>query len=85
MPGQRKRKWRREDLQRRLKAAYEERAGHWEVVFQTCDEAEWRDFRRRFASEFEAVDPSMVRVDMLCGRLVQPTTYRMSVFVPEPE
>ncbi|WP_433189097.1 hypothetical protein [Actinoallomurus sp. CA-150999] len=85
MPGQRKRKRRREELRRRARAAYEERAGRWEVVFQTCDEAEWEDFRRRFASEFEVTDPSMVRIDMFCGRLVQPTTYRMSVFVPASE
>jgi hypothetical protein len=27
----------------------------------------------------------MIRLDTLCGRLVQPTTYRLSRFVADPD
>ncbi|MFE0828721.1 hypothetical protein ACFW3C_19695 [Streptomyces sp. NPDC058871] len=30
------------------------------------------------------IDESMIRIDVLCGRLVQPTTYRLSQFVADP-
>ena len=82
MPGQRKRK-RQQEARRRAAAAYEGRDGRWEVVFSTQDEGEWAAFRRGFMAEHPGIDPESVRVDMLCGRLVQPTTYRLSVFVPE--
>jgi hypothetical protein len=74
MPGQRKRKRKRQQR--------EERAGHWEVVFNTQDEAEWLAFKHRFLSGREAPDPSMIRVDIFCGRLAQPTGYQLSLFVP---
>ena len=87
MPGQRKRKRQQEAQRRRAAAAYEGRDGRWEVVFSTQDEGEWgafrRGFRRGFMAEHPGIDPESVRVDMFCGRLVQPTTYRLSVFVPE--
>jgi hypothetical protein len=52
------------------------------VVFHTQDEAEWLAFKHRFTSEQEAPDPSMIRIDIFCGRLAQPTSYQMSLFVP---
>ncbi|MEU8836441.1 hypothetical protein [Streptomyces sp900116325] len=30
------------------------------------------------------IDGSMIRIDMLCGRLAPPTTYRLSRFVAGP-
>ncbi|MEU9193363.1 hypothetical protein [Streptomyces hundungensis] len=49
---------------------------------ETRDEAE---LRVRVSELREAgVDESMVRVDMLCGRLVLPTSYRLSRFVANP-
>ncbi|MFI6449791.1 hypothetical protein [Kitasatospora sp. NPDC050543] len=30
------------------------------------------------------IDWTTVRVDTFCGRLIQPTTYRLSIFVPTP-
>ncbi|MFD4692263.1 hypothetical protein [Streptomyces sp. NPDC058463] len=78
MPGQRKRK--REAARRA--AAYPGRAGRWEVVFETQDEAEWQAYVRRVRDSRETADPSELRLDTLCGRSVQPTTYRLSRFVP---
>ncbi|MEU4039860.1 hypothetical protein [Streptomyces collinus] len=54
------------------------------MVFETQDEAEWHAYMRRLrGGEIRElpIDESMLRVDMLCGRLVQPTTYRLSLFV----
>lgn len=82
MPGQRKRKRQQEARGRRARAADEEREGRWERVFSTQDEAEFRAFKSRFLAERPSIDPSMVRIDMFCGRLVQPTSYCLSVFVP---
>ncbi|MFC8284643.1 hypothetical protein [Streptomyces cyaneofuscatus] len=33
-------------------------------------------------AEGSRIDWSAVRMDTLCGRLKQPTTYRLSLFVP---
>ncbi|MFD9540109.1 hypothetical protein [Streptomyces sp. NPDC060022] len=79
MPGQRKRK--REAARRA--AADPGPAGRWEVVFETQDEAEWRAYARRVRDWRETADPSTLRLDTLCGRSVQPTTYRLSRFVPD--
>ncbi|WP_244942773.1 hypothetical protein [Streptomyces inhibens] len=57
-------------------------AGRWEVVFETQDVSEWRTQVRRLRAERNQIDWSMARMDTLCGRLVHPTTYRLSVFVP---
>ncbi|WP_039941740.1 MULTISPECIES: hypothetical protein [Streptomyces] len=84
MPGQRKRKQRR---QRRQEFAAG--AGRWEVIFETQDADEWRARLARMRAGSEPVDWSSVRVDTLCGRATRPTTYRLSRFVPsvpgEPE
>ncbi|MGW3834964.1 hypothetical protein [Streptomyces microflavus] len=37
---------------------------------------------RRLRTEGSRIDWSAVRMDTLCGRLKQPTTYRLSLFVP---
>lgn len=57
-------------------------AGRWEVVVETQDVSEWRSRIRRLRAERNEIDWSMARMDTLCGRLVHPTTYRLSVFVP---
>ncbi|MCX4850217.1 hypothetical protein [Streptomyces sp. NBC_00893] len=58
-------------------------AGHWEVLFETQDESEWRAHLRHLRAGPERIDWAMTRVDTLCGRLVQPTAYRLSLFVPD--
>ncbi|MFC4958460.1 hypothetical protein ACFPFX_19435 [Streptomyces mauvecolor] len=80
MPGQRKRKRQRE----RAAQARSPRAGRWEPLFSTRDEAELRAHVQRLRAEGELTDPSMMRVDMFCGRLQSPTSYRLSLFVPDP-
>lgn len=56
-------------------------AGQWEVIFETQDEAELRVRLRRLREA--RIDESMIRIDTLCGRLVQATTYRLSRFVAD--
>lgn len=55
------------------------------MLFETQDESEWRTHLRRLRTVGGQVDWPMTRIDTLCGRLSQPTTYRLSLFVPEPE
>ncbi|MFG3137768.1 hypothetical protein ACGFZA_16345 [Streptomyces sp. NPDC048211] len=51
------------------------------MIFETEDQAE---LRARLRSLREArVDEATIRIDTLCGRLVQPTTYRLSRFVAD--
>ncbi|GAA2479900.1 hypothetical protein GCM10010276_15680 [Streptomyces longisporus] len=50
-------------------------------MFETQDESEWRAHLRRLRVTDRRIDWSAARVDTLCGRLRQPTTYRLSVFV----
>ncbi|MFF9870038.1 hypothetical protein ACF1G0_32400 [Streptomyces sp. NPDC013953] len=54
------------------------------MIFETQDEAEWRAHLRGLRAGEERIDWAMTRIDTLCGRLVQPTTYRLSLFVPDP-
>ncbi|MFF2076003.1 hypothetical protein ACFVXG_14735 [Kitasatospora sp. NPDC058162] len=75
MPGQRARKRKQAEELRR----WSERraaAGPWEVLHSTEDPAEHRAFVRQL---YEAGVPDDVEVvcDVLCGRLVQPTWYRV--------
>lgn len=79
VPGQRKRKRQRQAVDRAGLGA-----GHWEVLFETQDESEWRVHLRHLRAGPERIDWAMTRIDTLCGRLVQPTTYRLSLFVPDP-
>ena len=51
------------------------------IAFETQDESEWRAHLRHLRATDRRIDCWTVRVDMLCGRLRQPTTYRLSVFV----
>ncbi|QLJ02443.1 hypothetical protein HZZ00_16350 [Streptomyces sp. NEAU-sy36] len=76
MPGQRKRK------RRQQAAGARSGAGHWQVVFETQDRAEWQAYLSRLRARPEPADWSTTRVDTLCGRLAHPTTYRLSLFVP---
>ncbi|PKV82897.1 hypothetical protein [Streptomyces sp. TLI_146] len=54
------------------------------MLFETQDETEWREHVHLLRASEEQLDWSAVRVDMLCGRLMQPTTYRLSLFIPDP-
>ncbi|WP_262057148.1 hypothetical protein [Streptomyces sp. STR69] len=58
-------------------------AGGWEVVFETQDESAWRAYLRLLRAADEQIDWSAARMDTFCGRLTQPTTYRLSLFVPD--
>lgn len=80
MPGQRKRKRSRERAGRRVA----ETPGRWEPLFSTGDQAELRAYVRRLQAEGAVTDLNLLRIDTFCGRLVHPTTYRVSLFVPEP-
>lgn len=79
MPGQGKRRRRREAEHQRLAARTAPGAGQWEVVVETADQEELRAQVRRLREA--GVDGSMTRIDTLCGRLALPTTYRLSRFV----
>lgn len=52
-------------------------------MFSTQDETELRAQVRRMCAEGEVTDPSMIRVDMACGRLRSATSYQLSLFVPD--
>lgn len=82
VPGQRKRKRRQEAARQQHAARTTADKGQWQVTFQTRDHAALRAEVRRLAET--GLDESMMRIDMLCGRLVQPTTYRLSQFTADP-
>ncbi|MEU0343584.1 hypothetical protein ABZ092_32685 [Streptomyces bobili] len=82
MPGQRKRRRQQQDEVRRAAARFAPDEGHWEVLFETQDEAEWHARVRRLRASDTQIDWTAVRVDRLCGRQTQPTTFRLSLFVP---
>ncbi|MFI6846191.1 hypothetical protein OG535_00895 [Kitasatospora sp. NBC_00085] len=84
MPGQRKRRRQREDEIRRAAARFAPDAGSWDVLFETQDESEWRAHIQHLRATDRQIDWTAVRMDTFCGRLVQPTTYRLSLFVPAP-
>ncbi|WP_328471037.1 hypothetical protein [Streptomyces sp. NBC_00448] len=84
MPGQRKRRRQRLDASRRAAAHTAAGTGRWDVVFETQDEREWRARLPELLAGDEPIDPAMARIDTLCGRPARPTTYRLSVFVPDP-
>ncbi|MET7298628.1 hypothetical protein [Embleya sp. NPDC005575] len=84
MPGQRKRKQRQQEQRRRDAARFAPDAGHWEVVFETQDQAEGDAHLRRMRAEDADFDPSAIRIEILCGRLTNPSSYRLSRFVPNP-
>lgn len=52
------------------------------MLFETQDASERHAYVRRLRAEGSRIDWSAVRMDTLCGRLKQPTTYRLSLFVP---
>ncbi|MFJ6385141.1 hypothetical protein ACIQI7_34700 [Kitasatospora sp. NPDC092039] len=84
MPGQRKLKRRRSEGAGRAAARFAPEAGHWEVRFETQDEAQWHAHIRRLRASDPQIDWTAVRMDHFCGRLTQPTWYRLSLFVPNP-
>lgn len=82
MPGQQKRRRRQQDATRRAAARFAPDAGHWRVVFETRDETTWRNELDRLRTADPRLDETALRIDTLCGRLTQPTTYRVSRWVP---
>jgi hypothetical protein len=82
MPGQRKRNRQAREERQRASAALA--AGwRWEVICETEDSDQLRARLRSLQEERPGTDPSRVRIDTLCGRLKHPTTYRLSVLVPQ--
>ncbi|MGW2841408.1 hypothetical protein ACWCWD_26870 [Streptomyces sp. NPDC001493] len=79
MPGQAKRKRRLEAERRRTAARTAPGAGRWVVVLETADQAELRAHLRCLREA--GVDGELLRIDHLCGRLVQESCYRLSRFV----
>nr|WSX51352.1 hypothetical protein OG409_21865 [Streptomyces sp. NBC_00974] len=79
MPGQRKRKRSRERAHQRTANT----PGRWEPLFSTEDHAELQAYVRRLYAEGTVTDPSLLRIDVFCGRLTHPTTHQLSVFVPD--
>ncbi|MFD8818120.1 hypothetical protein ACFV23_43200 [Streptomyces sp. NPDC059627] len=82
MTGRRKSTDRQRRRNRRAPALRAPEAGRWETVFETQDESEWRALLHRLRNSEERIDWTNARLDVLCGRLERPTTYRLSVFVP---
>ncbi|MEU0596786.1 hypothetical protein ABZ484_00745 [Streptomyces sp. NPDC006393] len=83
MPGQRKKRRRQQDEARRATARFAPDVGRWEVLFETQDESEWHAHMRHLRASDTQLDWTAVRVDRLCGRLMRPTTFRLSLFVPK--
>lgn len=81
MPGQRKRKRQQQDARQRAVLRTDPGAGDWQVAFETQEESAWHAYLRGLRAGPARADWAMTRADILCGRLVQPTTYRLSVFV----
>ncbi|MFB8395403.1 hypothetical protein [Streptomyces yangpuensis] len=81
MPGQRRRKQRQRRHHERHRP--ENVPGRWEPLFESQEHAELRDFLRRLRTEGTAIDPAHIRIDTLCGRAARPTTYQVSVYVPD--
>ncbi|MFE9013526.1 hypothetical protein [Streptomyces cyaneofuscatus] len=82
MPGQRQRRRQPPGEPRPSAERFAPEAGRWSVLFETQDASERHAYVRRLRAEDTRIDWSAVRMDTLCGRLKQPTTYRLSLFVP---
>ncbi|GGR03321.1 hypothetical protein GCM10010280_59160 [Streptomyces pilosus] len=78
MPGQGKRRRRQEAGRQRLAARTAPDVGQWEVVLETKDQAQLRGHVRRLRAE--GIDESLIRIDTLCRRPVEQSTYRLSRF-----
>ncbi|MFJ8039265.1 hypothetical protein ACIRBX_01970 [Kitasatospora sp. NPDC096147] len=84
MPGQRKRRRKQQEERQRRAAEWDARpSGRWEVLLSTQDPEEQTAFLRDLLTARPELDPSELRGDMFCGRGVFPTTYQLSVFVPD--
>ncbi|MCP3757295.1 hypothetical protein [Streptomyces sp. TBY4] len=79
MPGQGKRKRREEAARRRVDARTAADAGRWEVVLETGDQAVLRARLRRLREE--RVDEALLRIDTLCRRPAEQSSYVLSRFV----
>ncbi|PWS42600.1 hypothetical protein DKT74_21270 [Streptomyces sp. ZEA17I] len=79
MPKQARRRRRQDAGTRRSAARTAPDAGQWEVVLETSDQAEVRAHLRRLRES--GVAASLIRIDTLCRRPVELSTYRLSRFV----
>ncbi len=79
MPRQARRRRRQDAGRRRSAARTAPDAGQWEVALETSDQAEVRAHLRRLRES--GVDESLIRIDTLCRRPVELSTYRLSRFV----
>ncbi|MFJ7272596.1 hypothetical protein ACIQV3_39205 [Streptomyces sp. NPDC099050] len=81
MPRQRKRARARSRIRATQRTA--DARGRWEPMFSTTEQSEVRAYVGRLRADGTFTDPSQLRIDLLCGRLVHPSTYQVSLFVPE--
>ncbi|MFD5765252.1 hypothetical protein ACFWIN_05460 [Streptomyces sp. NPDC127049] len=81
MPGQGKRKRREAAARDREAARTDSGAGRWEAVLETADRAELRACLRRLREA--GVADELMRIDLLCRRPVEHSTYRLSRFVED--
>ncbi|MFD6227255.1 hypothetical protein ACFWFZ_10275 [Streptomyces sp. NPDC060232] len=81
MPGRRRRKQRQQREGERNRP--DTVPGRWEPVFSTQEHAELREFVRRLHEEGTVTDPSRLRIDLFCGRHTHPSSYQVSVYVPD--
>ncbi|MBC2875469.1 hypothetical protein H7K43_10420 [Streptomyces sp. TYQ1024] len=51
-------------------------------MFETRDEEQWHAHLRGLREADPGIDWSAMRMDMFCGRLTQPTVFRLSRFMP---
>lgn len=83
MPGQRKRNQAHRREATRTTDRFAPEAGTWKVLFETQDEPTWTaELHRLRTAPAPSIDWSMTRIDTWCGRLIHPTTYRLSLFIP---
>ncbi|MFJ6405836.1 hypothetical protein ACIQK9_09970 [Streptomyces hydrogenans] len=83
MPGQGRQKRRQEAASRRAAALTTPDAGRWQVLIETRDRAELQAHTRSLQEA--RVDASLIRIDVLCRRPTEQSTYRLSRFVTAGE
>lgn len=81
MPKQVKRRRRQDAGRRRSASRTAPDAGQWEVVLETTGQAEVRAHLRRLREA--GVDESLIRIDTLCRRPLELSTWRLSRFVED--
>ncbi|MFD7629715.1 hypothetical protein ACFV7Q_27445 [Streptomyces sp. NPDC059851] len=80
MPGQRKRKRKHAGEHARNQPTV---PGRWQPIFSTQAHAELKAEITRLHETGTVTHAWELRCDMFCGRLEHPTTYQLSIFIPE--